>query len=193
MPEKNDLNSILFPMTPGVEGSKAGTLLSALVFFKRLHDDNRSLEDAIPRFVGARPQRYRRVRLRDLGAEMHAFYRDAGISELQRAQFRAKHSPEMALPPHEAMRRLVRNDVEYLPLDQREGRIATTLWVAYPPGIATVIPGERLDERAKPIMDYLKMFERAANLFRGLENEIQGVFRETQADAAIRLFTYVTK
>jgi ornithine decarboxylase len=29
--EKNDLNSILFLLTPGVEASKAGTLLSALV------------------------------------------------------------------------------------------------------------------------------------------------------------------
>ena len=29
--EKNDLNSLLFLLTPGVEASKAGTLLSALV------------------------------------------------------------------------------------------------------------------------------------------------------------------
>jgi ornithine decarboxylase/arginine decarboxylase len=28
VPEKNDLNSLLFLLTPGVEGSKAGTLLS---------------------------------------------------------------------------------------------------------------------------------------------------------------------
>ena len=49
--EKNDLNSILFLLTPGVEFSKAGTLLSALVFFKRLHDDNAALEDVIPEFV----------------------------------------------------------------------------------------------------------------------------------------------
>ena len=32
--EKNDLNSILFLLTPGVESSKAGTLLSALVLFQ---------------------------------------------------------------------------------------------------------------------------------------------------------------
>jgi hypothetical protein len=39
VPEKNDLNSLLFLLTPGVESSKAGTLLSALVAFKRLHDE----------------------------------------------------------------------------------------------------------------------------------------------------------
>ena len=58
--EKNDLNSILFLLTPGVESSKAGTLLSALVFFKRLHDDNAPLEDVIPEFVRQRAAALRR-------------------------------------------------------------------------------------------------------------------------------------
>ena len=49
VPEKNDLNSLLFLLTPGVESSKAGTLLSALVAFKRLHDDNALLDDVDPR------------------------------------------------------------------------------------------------------------------------------------------------
>ena len=46
VPEKNDLNSLLFLLTPGVESSKAGTLVSSLVAFKRLHDDNALLDDA---------------------------------------------------------------------------------------------------------------------------------------------------
>ena len=41
VPEKNDLNSLLFLLTPGVEASKAGTLISGLVAFKKLHDDKR--------------------------------------------------------------------------------------------------------------------------------------------------------
>jgi ornithine decarboxylase len=46
--EKFDLNSLLFLLTPGVEASKAGTLVSALVGFKRLHDDNALLDHVIP-------------------------------------------------------------------------------------------------------------------------------------------------
>ena len=130
--EKNDLNSILFLLTPGVESSKAGTLLSALVFFKRLHDDNAPLEDVIPEFVRARPQRYGGMRLRDLCRQMHAFYRDQDTSALQRRQFRPEHFPTMAMRPQEAVRRLVKNDVDYLPIDELSGRIATTLWVVYP-------------------------------------------------------------
>ena len=49
VPEKNDLNSLLFLLTPGVESSKAGTLVSSLVAFKRLHDDNALLENVMPR------------------------------------------------------------------------------------------------------------------------------------------------
>ena len=44
-----------------------------------------------------------------------------------------------------------------------DGRIATTLWVVYPPGIATIVPGERIGGRSKPMVDYLKMFEKSAN------------------------------
>ncbi|MEA2733000.1 MAG: ornithine decarboxylase, partial [Acetobacteraceae bacterium] len=169
--EKNDLNSILFLLTPGVESSKAGTLLSALVFFKRLHDDNVLLEEVIPEFVRRRPQRYGGMRLRDLCRQMHAFYRDQDTSGLQRRQFRPQHFPTLAMRPQEAVRRLVKNDVDYLPIDELSGRIATTLWVVYPPGIATIVPGERLDERAQPMIDYLKVFERGSNLFPGFENE----------------------
>jgi arginine/lysine/ornithine decarboxylase len=124
---------------------------------------------------------------------MHAYFRDAGVSALQKAQFEAEHLPEMAMTPREAARRLVRNDVDYLPLDEIEGRIATTLFVVYPPGIATVVPGERLSERARPMVDYLKTFERAANLFPGFESEIQGLYREVDEKGKIRFFTYVAR
>ncbi len=191
--EKNDLNSILFLMTPGVESSKAGTLLSALAYFKRLHDDNAPLEEVIPEFVRNRRDRYGGMRLRDLCQQMHAFYRDQNTSRLQQLQFRPAHCPTMAMRPQEAVRRLVRNDVEYLPIEEVCGTIATTLWVVYPPGIATIVPGERLDERAQPMIEYLKVFERGSNLFPGFENEIQGLYREKQADGSIRIFTYVTR
>jgi ornithine decarboxylase/arginine decarboxylase len=191
VPEKNDLNSLLFLLTPGVEASKAGTLISGLIAFKKLHDDNVLLEDVIPEFYRRRPARYAGVRLRDLCGDMHRFFRDAGVSALQNKQFSADHLPDMALSPHDATRHLVRNDVDYLPIDAIAGRVATTPFVVYPPGIATIVPGERLTERAKPMIDYLKMFETSFNTFPGFEVEIQGVYREIDASGRIRLHTYV--
>jgi ornithine decarboxylase len=122
VPEKYDLNSLLFLLTLGVESSKAGTLVSALVAFKRLHDDNAPLADVMPEFVTRRPARYRGLRLRDLCAEMHGFFRNANVSALQKAQFSPKHLPEMVMTPREASRHLVRNNVDYLPIDEIEGR-----------------------------------------------------------------------
>ncbi|WP_315832033.1 Orn/Lys/Arg decarboxylase N-terminal domain-containing protein [Bradyrhizobium prioriisuperbiae] len=191
--EKNDLNSLLFLLTPGVESSKAGTLVSSLVAFKRQHDANALLEDVMPEFVRRRPARYRGVRLRDLCADMHDFYSSANVSELQQAQFRSEHLPEPAMTPQEAARHLTRNNVDYLPIDQIAGRIATTLFVVYPPGIATIVPGERLTERATPMIAYLKAFERAENLFPGFGAEIQGIYREVEAGGTIRFHTYVVR
>jgi len=193
VPEKNDLNSLLFLLTPGVEGSKAGTLLSHLVTFKKLHDANAPLEEVIPDFVAQRPHRYAGQRLRDLCAEMHNFYRESGVSALQAAQFRAEHFPELAMSAYEATQELVRNRVDYLPLDALHGRIAVTLWVVYPPGIPTVVPGERLVERARPMIEYLKAFEAASNRFPGFESEVQGLFRETMGDGTMRFHTYVAR
>jgi arginine/lysine/ornithine decarboxylase len=99
--------------------------------------------------------------------------------------------PDIAMSPRDAARQLVRNDVDYLPIDEIGGRIATTPFVVYPPGIASIVPGERLNERAKPMIGYLKMFETCFNTFPGFEVEIQGVYKEIDASGRVRLHTYV--
>jgi ornithine decarboxylase len=89
----------------------------------------------------------------------------------------------MVMTPREASRHLVRNNVDYLPIDEIEGRIATTLFVVYPPGIATIVAGQRLCERAR----------RSANIFPGFEAEIQGLYREVDESGTIRFHTYVVQ
>src|SRR6185312_15417384 len=53
VPEKNDLNSLLFLLTPGVEASKAGTLISGLIAFKKLHDGQCAAGGGDPRILPA--------------------------------------------------------------------------------------------------------------------------------------------
>jgi ornithine decarboxylase len=193
VPEKNDLYSILFLLTPGLEASKAGTLLSALLSFKRRHDENAVLETVIPSLVARYPARYLGMGLRDLCREMHRFYRDCNASRLQHDQFRFEHFPEIVMSPREALQRLVENRVDYLPISEVSGRTAATLALVYPPGIGVVVPGERYDSRAQPMLDYFRMFEQGGNKFPGFENEIQGIYREPQPDGTVRLFTYVIR
>ncbi len=189
--EKNDLNSILFLLTPGLEESKAGTLLSALSAFKQLHDRNAPLSEVIPAFARRHGARYAGLGLYDLCHEMHDFYRAHHVCDLQREQFRPEHFPAIAMSPQAAEQKFIRNEVEYLPIDQIENRIAASLALVYPPGIGVIVPGERYDARARPMLDYLKMFEQAANLFPGFESEIQGVYSERDAAGRIRFHTYV--
>ena len=102
-----------------------------------------------------------------------------------------EHLPDIAISPREAARSLVRNEVDYLPIDQIAGRIAATPFVVYPPGIATIVPGERLTERTAPMIEYLKMFEACFNTFPGFEVEVQGIYKETDPSGRVRFYTYV--
>ena len=191
VPEKNDLNSILFLLTPGLEESKAGTLLAALTAFKQLHDANAPLTEVIPDFVRRYGARYETTGLRDLCRALHEFYKKHNASRLQRECFEAAHLPEQVLLPREAWEQLMRNKVDYIPILQAEGRIAATLALVYPPGIGLIVPGERYSAAARPLLEYFRLVEEGCNLFPGFENEIQGVYREKDEDGRITLYTYV--
>jgi arginine/lysine/ornithine decarboxylase len=190
VPEKCDLNSILFLMTPAEDESKLNSLIAKLVKFKNLWDADAPLQDVLPSLYAGNSERYAGYTLRKVCNEMHAFYRSADIKELQKKCFRATSFPELAMSPQDAYRALVGNDVDYLPLEQCKGRVSATLALIYPPGIGVVVPGERWDERAQPMIDYLRAFEESFNRFPGFNYEVQGVFQE-RVDGRIRFHTYV--
>jgi len=124
--------------------------------------------------------------------EMHDFYRSANIKELQRRCFRAESFPELAISPKAAYEALVANDVDYVSMDEIKGRISATLALIYPPGIGVIVPGERWDERAQPMLDYFHAFEESFNRFPGFNYEVQGVFQE-RVDGRIKFHTYVVR
>lgn len=192
VPEKCDLNSILFLMTPAEDEGKLNTLLSKLVRFKELWDRDAPLQDVLPTVHAAHSERYQGYTIRRICQEMHDFYRQAKVKELQRLSFRAESFPEMAMSPEAAYEALVGNDVDYVSMDEIGGRISATLALIYPPGIGVIVPGERWDERAQPMRDYFKAFEESFNRFPGFNYEVQGVFQE-RIDGRIKFHTYVVR
>ena len=192
VPEKCDLNSILFLMTPAVEPSKCASLISRLVAFKDLYDRDAPLEDVLPGTLARYPERYAGYTLQRLCDEMHQFYRDHNIKELQRLCFRGEHFPEQAMSVQAATEAFVGNRVDYLPLSQSKGRIAAVLALIYPPGIGVIVPGERYDDRAQPMLDYFLVFEEAFNRFPRFAFEVQGVYPD-DIDGKIVFHTYVVK
>jgi ornithine decarboxylase len=192
VPEKCDLNSILFLMTPAIEPGKCASLISRLVAFKNLYDADAPLDEVLPTTMARYSGRYDGYTLQRLCDEMHHFYRDHNIKELQRLCFQGEHFPEQAMSVQQATEALVGNDVDYLPLGQCKGRIAAVLALIYPPGIGIVVPGERYDDRAQPMLDYFMVFEEAFNRFPGFAYEVQGVYPD-QVDDKIQFHTYVVK
>jgi arginine/lysine/ornithine decarboxylase len=192
VPEKCDLNSILFLMTPAEDESKLNTLIAKLVRFKNLWDRDASLAEALPTLHASHAQRYGDLTLREVCNEMHGFYREANVKDLQRKCFRASSFPELAMSAENAYEALVANDVDYIPLDTAQNRISATLALIYPPGIGVVLPGERWDARAQPMLDYFMAFQESFNRFPGFNYEVQGVFQERE-NGRIRFYTYVVR
>jgi len=193
VPEKCDLNSILFLMTPAEDESKLNTLISKLVKFKSLWDRDAPLSEALPTLYAQNSARYAGYSLRKTCKEMHDFYRKANVKELQKKCFRASSFPELGMPPKDAYEALVANEVDYVPLDEGvRGRISATLALIYPPGIGVVVPGERWDDRAQPMLDYFLAFQESFNRFPGFNYEVQGVFQE-RIDDRIKFYTYAVR
>jgi ornithine decarboxylase len=192
VPEKCDLNSILFLMTPAEDESKLNTLVAKLVKFKNFWDADAPLPEVLPTVYAANRERYADYTLRQICNEMHDFYRQANVKELQGLCFRASSFPELAMPPREAYEALVANNVDYVPLDEAKGRISATLALIYPPGIGVIVPGERWDNRAQPMRDYFLAFQESFNRFPGFNYEVQGVFQE-RVDGRIKFHTYVVR
>jgi ornithine decarboxylase len=192
VPEKCDLNSILFLMTPAEDESKLNTLVAKLVNFKNLWDRDAPLPEVLPTVYAANRERYAGYTLRQICKEMHDFYRKANVKELQRLSFRATSFPELAMSSKAAYEALVANNVDYVPLEEIEGRISATLALIYPPGIGVIVPGERWDKRARSMLDYFLAFQESFNRFPGFNYEVQGVFQE-RINGRIKFHTYVVR
>ena len=121
VPEKCDLNSILFLMTPAEDESKLNTLIAKLVKFKNLWDSDAPLPEVLPTVCATHGERYAGYTLRKICKEMHDFYREAKVNELQRLCFRASSFPELAMPSKEAYEALVSNEVDYISWKKSRG------------------------------------------------------------------------
>jgi arginine/lysine/ornithine decarboxylase len=190
--EKCDLNSILFLMTPAEDESKLNTLIAKLVKFKDLWDRDAPFAEVLPSLYLAQQDRYAGYTIRQVCNEMHQVYRRAGIKELQRLCFRESSFPEIAMSPQDANQALVANQVDYVALEDIKGRVQATLALIYPPGIGVVVPGERWDDKARPMLDYFLAFQNSFNRFPGFNYEVQGVFQE-RVNGEIKFFTYVVR
>ena len=187
VPEKNDLNSILFLLTPAESTSKMKGLVDHLVRFENLIKEDAPLNEVLPKLYAKYEERYKGYTIKRLCQEMHDFYKKNDAKTYQKLLFRKDYLPEYVINPNEASIELKRNNAKLVPLSDIVGEIALEGALPYPPGVFCVVPGERWNNVAQK---YFSILEEGINRFPGFAPEIQGFYLEKE-DAKIRAYGYV--
>ncbi len=178
--EKTGLYSFLVLFSMGITKGKWSTLLTELLEFKRSYDANVSLASCLPCVAQQDTARYRGMGLRDLCDQLHACYRSNATAKHLKRMYTVL--PEIAMKPAHAYDQLVRGEVEAVPIDELEGRVAAVMLVPYPPGIPLIMPGERFTEATRSIIDYLKFARTFDSSFPGFVADVHGLQHEDEGN-----------
>ena len=190
IPEKNDLNSILFLMTPAENKEKMDHLVSQIARFEKYLDDDAPLEEVLPNLYKAYESRYRNYSIRQLCQEMHDFYKERNIEEIQKEMFRTEFMPKSVINPQEAHFAFLRGQAELVRLEDAEGRVAAEGALPYPPGVLCCFPGEVW---GGPVLKYFLAWQEAMGRMPGFAPELQGVYVEDNGRGGKQVYCYVLK
>ena len=188
VPEKCDLNSILFLMTPAEDTAKMEHLITQIKRFEEFLDADAPLADVLPSIYYANEERYKGYTIRRLCQEMHDFYKSRNVKQLQKEMFRRAHFPHRALDPQQAHFEFIRGNAELVPLEKAAGRIAVEGALPYPPGVLCCVPGEVWGDS---VLKYFLALEEGINRCPGFAPELQGVYIQKDADGRKRAYGYV--
>ena len=190
IPEKADLNSILFLMTPAEDMAKMTKLVEQIKRFEELLEADAPMSEVLPSVYAANEERYRGYTMRRLCQEMHDICRNHNVKQQLKDMFRKVHFPKVAMLPQQAHYEYIRGHVELIPLSEAEGRIAAEGALPYPPGILCCVPGEVW---GGAVLKYFLGVEETLNLVPGFTPELQGVYIQTEKDGTKRIYAYVIK
>ena len=175
VPEKCDLNSILFLLTPAESPEKMAHLVAMLAQFEQHVREDAPLAEVLPTLYRKNQARYKGYTLRRLCQEMHDLYVSFDVKDLQKAMFRQQSFPAVKVNPQDAHQAYIRGDVELVPIAKAEGRIAAEGALPYPPGVLCVVPGEVW---GGAVQRYFLALEEGVNQLPGFSPELQGVYTE---------------
>lgn len=190
IPEKCDLNDILFLLTPAETEEKLHRLLEKLVQLETFIDQDAPMEKVLPQVYDAYETYYKGYTIRKLCQKMHDFYKERNVAALQQQLFDQNHLPPYAMSPREAEGEYFRGNGELIDLKDAEGRIALEGALPYPPGILCIHPGERWTRTA---IHYFMDLVDSINALPGFPPEVQGVYVEDGKDGKKHAFGCVLK
>jgi len=171
--EKTTDFTILFLFSIGITKGKWGTLLNALLDFKRDYDNNARLTEVLPELVSSAPGVYGGLGLRDLADQMFAVLKETRQTHWLAEAFSTLPTP--AMTPHAAYQQLVRDQIEHVRLEELANRVLATSVVPYPPGIPMLMPGEDTGPDDGPYLGYLRALAAWDKRFPGFGHDTHGV------------------
>ena len=187
---KNDLNSLLFLLTPGDSQEELDTLLDAFLKFEKCYDEDALVKDVLPFLYQEYPERYHGYTLKQLCQEMHEYYKENKTFVLQQELFAKPNMQNYQMTPAEADQLFKKDQTELVDLEDVVGRTAAEGALPYPPGVFIVAPGEKWGEIDQK---YFEVLAHAIEKFPGFVPEIQGVYLEPQEDGSIKVQAEVIK
>ena len=171
--EKTTDFTVLVLFSMGITKGKWGTLLNALLDFKRDYDSNTPLAQALPQLAADYPDTYGSLGLRELADQMFAQLRDSRQTHWLAEAFSTL--PKLVMTPSAAYQHLVRDEIEHVPLDKLANRVLATSVVPYPPGIPMLMPGESTGAKDGPYLGYLRALASWDKLFPGFGHDTHGI------------------
>lgn len=171
--EKTANFSILFLFSIGVTKGKWGSLVNALLDFKRDYEANTLLSRVMPNLTASHQLAYANKGLRELADEMFLAMKTGRMPQLMEAAFTAE--AQAVCTPAEAYDRLVRGECKQKTLGELAGGVAATGLVPYPPGIPLLMPGEALGAANGPVLSYLACLRGFDMQFPGFEHDTHGI------------------
>jgi len=171
--EKTSDFGVLFLFSIGITKAKWGTLIAAMIDFKRDYDADVPLTRLMPDLVAAHPDHYAGLGLRGMGDRMFAVMKQSNQTvHLQKA---FSTIPEARVTPADAYQALIRGRLERVALPDLAGRTVATSIVPYPPGIPMIMPGETAGAANGPHIGYLKSLQAWDHAFPGMGYDTHGV------------------
>jgi arginine decarboxylase len=172
VPSRTTDHMVLFLFSVGVTKGKWGTLINALLDFKKDYDRNAPLAEVVPNIAAAGGKRYAGMGLKDLGDEMWAHMKKSKQGQWQAKAYAQLPTPVMT--PRRAFQQLMAGRAEKVPVSKMANRVVAVGVIPYPPGIPIVMPGESAGALDGPWLTYLRACQEFGEHFPGFAKEVEG-------------------
>ena len=189
--EKTEPYSFLILFSVGITKGKWGSMVAGLMEFKQNYDANEPLERVMPDLVSGAPERYAGMGLKDLADEMHAAMIKTKLLHSMDDAFTIL--PDAIMSPRKTYGELVRGNVEQIRVSDMLDRVVAVQLVPYPPGIPIMIPGEKVSQDKRAVVDYLLALQTFDTQFPGFEHDTHGIEIERDADGKAVYMVYCLK